>query len=629
MCGITGIIGSTKEYREPKVIKMNSALYHRGPDDDGWFSDDIATLAMRRLTIIDLEHGSQPKYSTNRKTVIVYNGEIYNYLELKKLLLVRGYVFESNSDTEVLIHLYEEYGIDMLEMLRGMFVFCIYDTLKEKILLARDRFGEKPLFYHCSNSIFSFSSEIGSLLENNDIPRQLNLEVLPFYFTITTIPEPDTLLKDIYSLQPGNYLVYENDQISINSFFELDYSLGSNVIYSMEEAVSNASPIFEKAVKRQMISDVPLGAFLSGGIDSSAVVAQMQMVSSSPVSTFNVKFEDATYDESKIARMVAEKLGTDHHEIVIPNATFTEEIFHDIIQHVGFPFVDSSAIPSYYVTKEIVKHVKVALSGDGGDELFGGYPVFDWYKRVKNLPFPGMLSSPTANILIYLAKAPGLRNSSKYRQLVKGLKLSSYNKFELPFHLHSHFSIKELNEFNLAKFSFGHASLFPSKADTWTDLRKIMYYRMKVNLPLDMLVKVDRMSMANSLEVRAPFLDPDLFDFSTRLDDKLIRLNGTGKLVIREMMKNILPDEVFNHPKSGFSIPLHNYQNTEFKKLASKMLDNQELKQIVPDSILNETLKIGLENKNDNGTISVYQAAHRLWMLMQLGGWLERFKVAI
>jgi len=629
MCGITGIISSFKEFREAQVVKMNHAITHRGPDEDGWFSDDLATLAMRRLSIIDLHSGKQPIYNADKSVLVVFNGEIYNYLELKESLIAKGYIFKTESDTEVLVHLYDEFGDKMISKLKGMFAFCIYDIPRKRFLIARDRFGEKPLFYHFSNSVLTFSSEVKSLLENESILRVLNHEVLSYYFTTTTIPEPDTLLKGVYSLQPGHYLVYENEEIKVESYFEVNGSSKYKIIHSMEDAVDIIKPLFEKSVSRQMISDVPLGAFLSGGIDSSAVVAQMQEISKTPISTFNVKFEDASYDESKIARKVAEKLGTDHHEIVMPNATFTEEIFWNIIDHVGFPFVDSSAIPTYYVTKEIKKYVKVALSGDGGDELFGGYPVFDWYTKIAKIPLPKNLANPLHSILSKGINLPVLNGSSGYRQLLKGLSYASKNKAELPFYLHSHFTVEEFNQFSHADFSFDYKKVFSPEVSNWTDLRKIMYYRLKVNLPLDMLVKVDRMSMSNSLEVRTPFLDSDLFEASMRLDDKLLRSKGIGKLVIREMMKDQLPDEVFSHPKSGFSIPLHNYQNEAFKELAYRLLNNKKLASLLPQSVIEETLERGFLTKSDNASISVYQSAHRLWMLMQLSGWLEKFNIEV
>ena len=632
MCGICGTIGILdKSQRELIVQRMNDAIKHRGPDESGWHSDEHCTLAMRRLSVIDLKEGQQPKYNNAKTSLVFFNGEIYNYKALQKHLEEKGYTFTSNSDTEVIVNLYDAYQERAFLMLKGMFVFCIYNIQEQNYIFARDRFGEKPLFYHQQGTVLSFSSEIKSLLENKQIPRILNKNYLPYYFKASYLPEPNTLLKEVYTLPPGAYMIFKNGELHVASYFVPQYKTDKN-IKSLEDAASVVKPVFENAVKRQMISEVPIGAFLSGGIDSSTVVAQMQLLSSKPIKTFNVKFEDAKYDESPIAREVALKLGTEHHELVIPNAEFTEDLFWEIIDHVGLPFPDSSAIPTWIISKEIKQHVTVALSGDGGDELFGGYPIFDWYTKIRKTStyLPPVLSQSLSLGLNVLKKLPLLSSMSTLRQLERGVSLSLLDEKALPIELHAMFSDDVIKRLSNQSIRYSDLELYPDAYESWSTLRKIMYYRLKYNLPLDMLTKVDRMSMANSLEVRAPFLDADLFEVSSTLPDNFLRNGKTGKLVIREMMKGVLPDSVFNHPKSGFSIPLHRYQNETFEKLVYELFtENSNFTKLLNRTVLLEVMQYGLYNKTNNSMISVYKSSHQLWSLLQLAGWMKRFNIEL
>ena len=637
MCGITGIIsfnkGLSTAQRNDFVSAMNAAILHRGPDESGDFHNDYCSLAMRRLSIIDLSSGQQPIYNETGKIGVFFNGEIYNYPELREELSRKGHQFKTNSDTEVLVHLYEEYGTKMLPLLRGMFAFCIFDKEKNTYLVARDRFGEKPLFYHFADQIFSFSSEIKSLLENKNIPRQLNHKALPYYFRTSLLPEPMTLLKDIFCLPAGHFVEIDKNGISVQKYFEIEYNIDQN-IKTEADAEAFIRPVLEKALQRQTISDVPIGAFLSGGIDSSTIVALLQKNASKPIKTFTARFAEADFDESTIAKKVAEYCGTEHHELVIPNYDFTEDIFWTIIDHVGQPFRDSSAIPSFLLTKEIRKHVKVALSGDGGDELFGGYDVFQWYQKIgkiRQIPRPirqlGLFGLEVAQHI------PVIGSHAKIRQIKRGISTSLEDLDDIPIALNSFFSPLEIQQLlqNQPNLAFSALKQYPKKIREASPLRKIMYYRTQHTLPANMLIKIDRMSMANSLEVRAPFLDPDLFAAAAQLPDKFLIKNGKGKHIIRQIMEKELPSEVFNHPKSGFSIPLHKYQNTTFKNLAYRLLfvDNP-----FPDLFDEDYLKLiyqqglmGLQTATTRK--SIFQTSHQLWMLMQLFGWGERFEVQL
>ena len=633
MCGICGIIDWNKNLsdsdRKSEVLAMNKALNHRGPDEAGNYSEGIASLAMSRLAIIDQEGGSQPIFNAKKTSCIVFNGEIYNYRQLKQLLIEKGHSFKTESDTEVLLALYELYGFTMLHMLKGMFSFCIYNIQNQTCFLARDPFGEKPLYYQWDKGTLVFSSEINSLLQSSQVERNLNHEALPYYLRTSLVPEPITLLKNVMTLRAGHYMIAGDKQIKEEPYFDSTYPAKSTITDEVE-AIETIRPFLENAVKRQTVSDVPIGAFLSGGIDSSIVVALLQQSSSKAIKTFNVKFEQQEYDESSIARKVADFCGTDHHEITIPNLDFDESIFWKIIDHVGLPFRDSSAIPSFMISQEISKHVKVALSGDGGDELFGGYDLFQWYQKIvdfKKVPRP---IRQTINAGLSLGQnIPILRDSSALRKVKRGVNTSLLAIPEIPIALNEMFIESEVNKLLGADsntYPLYHRS--PEQFESWSPLRKIMHYRLMHTLPGNMLVKVDRMSMANSLEVRAPFLDADLFAVSTKLSDELLIKEGKGKYILRKLMKDALPSEVFSHPKTGFNMPLYKYQNEAFNKLAYRLLfDENPWPGFIDHKYLEQIYHRGIHTKTDNAQQTVFQASHQLWMLMQLFGWATRFNI--
>ena len=634
MCGITGIIDLNKRldatFRKETVAQMNAAIVHRGPDGAGFFNNEKTSLAMRRLSIIDLHSGDQPLWNEDKSVLVFMNGEIYNYLDLKKDLLAKGHRFYSNSDTETLVHLYEEYGNNFSSHLKGMFAFCLYDLKKDQLLISRDRFGEKPLYYHWKDQVLSFSSEVASLLENKKVPRLLNTEVLDYYLGAAFIPEPLTLLKEVKTLEPGHHMIVSKDKLTIAPYFSIDYSQNGNRISNTNEAVEYIEPFLRQAVSRQSISDVPLGAFLSGGIDSSTVCTLLQEQSSKPIDTFTVKFEEASYDESHIAREVAQRIGSNHHEITIPNQEFTEDIFWEIIDHVGLPFPDSSAIPVYLISKEIRKHVKVALSGDGGDEIFAGYPVFGWWKKIAKIEKLPRWARKAALSVTNSGLLP--LNQNRLRQINRGITASMKGEEGISLEIHRMFMDDEMHRIFAKKhdFIFDQFIKTPTKFKTWSPLRKSMYHRIKHNLVTDMLIKVDRMSMANSLEVRAPFLDPDLFNASLRLSDELLYDGTTGKKIIREIMKDKIPDSVFNHPKSGFSIPLHKYQNQVYQALSEKLLNKTNpLFKVLNFAEVQKLSQATFSKQEDNSKTTIYRSSHQHWTLMMLAGWIQRFNIEL
>ena len=635
MCGICGIIDFDKSLNQAKrkdwLRQMNASQIHRGPDDEGYLSNEKVSLGMRRLAIIGLKSGQQPIFNHTKDLAIFYNGELYNYRELRATLIEKGHQFYSDSDTEVVVHMYEEYGVGMLDQLRGMFAFCIYDEKKESCFLARDPFGEKPLYYHFVNNIFSFASEIPTLLKNPDIERRLNQEALPYYLRTSLVPEPLTLFKNIFTLPAGHYITIDKKGIEVRGYFNPDFH-DANKISSVSEASDLIAPILERSVKRQMVAEVPLGAFLSGGIDSSSVVATMQGLSDKKIKTFNVRFEDQAYDESAIARKVAKHCNTDHHELYIPNLNFTQDIFWNIIDHIGLPFRDSSAIPTFFISKEIAKHVKVALSGDGGDELFGGYDLFQWYQKIIKLKkVPAVLRSGMQKSITLAGNIPGLNNSGLVRKVNRGLNTAFEADDDIPIALNEFFKlgkIKNLFSHNVPSLELGLLKSYPTELGIAPSLRRVMYYRLKHTLPANMLIKVDRMSMANSLEVRAPFLDVDLFNASLKLSNDLLINNGVGKYLLRKIMKDKLPAEVFNHPKQGFNLPLHHYQNETYQQLARQLLfDENPWPNLFSRDSLEEIYQNGIQSTNNQ--MSRFQSSHQLWMMMQLLGWAKRFNVQL
>ncbi|HLM02137.1 MAG TPA: asparagine synthase (glutamine-hydrolyzing), partial [Pyrinomonadaceae bacterium] len=388
MCGIVGIVNQNGSVAAEREIleKMNRAIRHRGPDEDGFYLNENVGLAMRRLAIIDLASGQQPIHNPARTAWLVFNGEIYNYLELRAELEKRGHRFYTKSDTEVVLHLYDEYGADCVRHLRGMFAFAIWDEREKSLFLTRDRVGKKPVLYsHQPNGSLVFGSEFQALLQHPGVSREVDYEAIHQYLTFSCVPAPLTAFRGIRKLEPGHWLIWKNGEIKTERYWTPDFS--RKIKITEEEAVEETLRILREATKLRLISEVPLGAFLSGGVDSSTVVALMAEASENPVKTFSIGFEEQDFSELKYARRVAEHIGAEHHEFIVkPDAV---EVLPTLVEHYGEPFADSSAIPTYYVSKETRKHVTVALNGDGGDETFAGYERYfamQYAEKYKKIP---------------------------------------------------------------------------------------------------------------------------------------------------------------------------------------------------------------------------------------------------
>ncbi len=571
MCGIAGLVNSDK-YRnvDPDVMRnMCTVIRHRGPDDTGMMVQGRVGIGMTRLSIIDVAGGHQPIHNEDKSIWIVFNGEIYNFKDLRDDLLKKGHRFETSSDTETIVHLYEEYGEDCVNYLRGMFAFAIWDKVKEELFIARDRLGIKPLHYLADGKRLIFGSEIKSILQVPDVPREMQPSALIKYLPFGYVPDPETMFKGICKLPPGHSLTYKRGHIDIKQYWNVEYK--QEKVQKEEFYIERLLEILNEAVKIRLISEVPLGAFLSGGVDSSIVVALMARQMGEPVKTFSIGFENQSFNELKYARMVAEKYGTDHHEeIVNPDA---ESIILDLVRQFDEPFADSSAIPTYYVSKMAKKFVTVVLSGDGGDELFGGYNHYlegnltryaslipDCIKKAVLLNITKVIPewSPGINTLRSIACNDNERFVRKYS---KGLST-----------LHNEIFSLEICE-QVATTDPSDTILQYTKQMSGRDnLSKMQYLDTKTYLPCDILTKVDRTSMMVSLESRVPILDHHLVEFAATIPPELKIQGKNTKYILKKAAERLLPREVLYRPKQGFAVPMRTWIKKDWSEMAHELV---------------------------------------------------------
>jgi asparagine synthase (glutamine-hydrolysing) len=574
MCGICGII-----YRDPQrapdaqlLQRMNDAIVHRGPDDAGYGVSGPAGLAMRRLSIIDLSTGHQPIYNEDETAFIVFNGEIYNYRDLRPLLENQGHRFQTNTDTEVILHLYEQYGTDCVQHLNGMFAFAIWDERKRRLFLARDRLGKKPLYYTLTPHAFIFASELKAILECPDVPREVDGSVFPYLFTYGYVPCPQCIIKGVSKLPPGHILTYQDGQVSVRRYWHLRFEEGKP--QPRAYYVRRLRELLTAAVERRLMSDVPLGAFLSGGMDSSVVVGTMSRLMSEPVKTFSIGFEQESYDERPYARLIAQKFGTDHRERIVQPQDMVDAL-PKLVWHLDEPFFDSSIVPTYYVSKLAREHVTVALSGDGGDELFAGYKRYDGYSRLESafLALPETLRQHWLGAL-----------ATRLPEGVRGKRYLQHVSQPLPQRYRDKVAFAERTSWNGHLFGEAVADSFadcdPSdllgqymqQVPAPETLAKQQYADIMTYLPDDILVKVDRASMACSLEARTPLLDYTVVEFAATLPKPLRLDRHTTKILLKEAMKDILPLEILQRKKKGFSVPVAQWLMKELKPRAAEVL---------------------------------------------------------
>jgi len=625
MCGICGFIRDSEvESCDLETIKkMNQAIYHRGPDDEGYFVENNVALGVRRLSIIDLFRGHQPVYNENGMILIIFNGEIYNFKELRIDLEKRGHRFSTNTDTEVIVHLYEDFGFDCLKRLNGMFAFAIYDKTEDLLFVARDRLGIKPLHYYFNGKVFVFGSELKSLLQFPGLPREIDLKSLNKYLTFEYVPAPNTIYKNIYKLQPGHYLIFKNGRLLIKRYWNLSYK--DKPIKSKDECIEKLKWYIDDSVRKRMISDVPLGSFLSGGIDSSLITAFMTRQSSQKVKTFSVSFDDKSFDESRYARQIASFLGTEHYEEKLTPRMLLD-LVPQIMSVLDEPFADASVIPTYLLSKFTRENVIVALSGDGGDEVFAGYPTYQAHKMARY--FPKMVYRIAKGVVNWLPVSDDdITFDFKAKKFISGIPYTPEIRHQIwlgsfePFQKRKLFSaevrrcLKSDDEFDIL-----FRSLRGCDADNY--LEKVLWLDMHFYLQDNMLLKVDRTSMANSLEVRVPYLDHRLVEFVCGLPANM-KLNGlTTKYILKKTAKDMLPDEIINRAKKGFGVPVAKWVKNELKDFILDILDVKKIKKegIFNPKFIGDLLEDHFNGTKDNRKLIWTLAIFELWRTIWIEG---------
>jgi asparagine synthase (glutamine-hydrolysing) len=552
MCGIAGIVSlGAKPVLLGEVRRMCAAIAHRGPDDEGFYIAPGVGLGMRRLSIIDLATGRQPVANEDGSVQVVFNGEIYNFQELRADLVRRGHSFYTATDTETIVHLYEEHGARCVEKMRGMFAFALWDARKRTLLLARDRMGVKPLYYAEVGGRLAFASELKAILELAEVERKLNWESVGHLFTFLCTSRSESIIDGVKKLEPGHLLIAAAGQKPV---VERYWDVCFNPDYSRSEEffVARLRELLRESVRLRMVSDVPLGAFLSGGIDSSSVVATMAALASGPLKTFSIGFNESGYNELEHARIVAKKFGAEHHELVLEPDVLG--VIDDLAWYLDEPFGDPSCIPTYMVSKLAAEHVTVALSGDGGDELFGGYDKYVVEEKDRRRPVPPWLRKACG------AAAGLMPEGMRGRNLLYHLSLTGAERY-----LDSIILLPELAKRKLFRAEAVAAidvyAPWRRELDAITRangdwLSTVQYLDLKGYLPQDILTKVDRMSMAHSLEARNPLLDHKLVEFAATIPPELKLKSGTTKYIFKQAMRGILPDGIIDRPKLGFGVPL-------------------------------------------------------------------------
>lgn len=660
MCGIAGIVDiNKKEIETETVIRMIGAIKHRGPDDDGIFIENGGKyedrpenrnltpdtynigLGHKRLSIIDLSKaGKQPMSNEDRAIWLVCNGEIYNYKELRKTLKEKGHRLMSETDSEVIIHSYEEYGDEFINYLQGMFAFGLWDSKKNRLIVARDRLGIKPLYYYFKNGKFLFASEIKSILTNRDVKKEIDFHALNLFLSFLYIPAPKTIFNDIYKVMPGHIVKLENGQISEKEFWNLNFTRDSEDIngFRSNKTSYNVSEDFytdtiykllENSVKEQMMSDVPLGAFLSGGVDSSAIVGIMSKFSTIPVKTFSIGFgrDERFYDELKFARVVADKFHTDHREFVVKSDIV--DLLPTVVNHFDEPFANPTAVLMYLLSEETKKHVSVALSGTGGDEAFSGYTR---YAGMKISEYAKMVPFAFRKAIGALAdKIPESSNGKhigrRLRNFINGTLLSPEDRYiswvsvfqeELKNELFLNSCIADSGmNGNSSSRSYLYPYLTNPEISNIHD--RVFYTDVKTYLSNNQLEYVDKMSMAHALEVRVPFCDHRLLEFSATIPYEMKIKGLNTKYLLKKAVSKVLPKEIINRKKIGFNAPLGIWFQGNLSNFIKDELSEKNLKKtgyFKPDTV---------KTMIDDHTSKRKDLSLHLWAILVFQVWYDNY----
>ena len=613
MCGYVGCLYNTaKRYSETEKIKfenMTNLLYHRGPDDQGYFRDEHVQFGFRRLSIIDLDAGHQPLAYDNERYILMFNGEIYNYIELREMLIKQGACFSTQSDTEVIVALYAQVKEECVNYLRGMYTFVIWDRQEKKLFGARDHFGIKPLYIAQQNDITFFASEKKSILHVMQ-DKGVNPTALQHYFTYQYGPEPETLTNDINKIEPGHYFIKEiGKEIEVYRYWK-PYFNASDI--KKEGHIRAIRDVLYDSVKVHMRSDVPVGAFLSGGIDSS-IIASIAKEINPNLLTFSVGFEHRGFSEIDVAKETAEKLGVKNYSVLVTPQEFMNE-FPKIMWHMDDPLADPAAVPLYFVAKEARKHVTVVLSGEGADELFGGYNI---YREPNSLKMFSYIPSPGKSVLKALSGAlkEGFKGKSFLERGCTPIEERYYGNAKI---------FREEEKAELMKYyneSVNYMDITKplyNEIKDYDDVSKMQYIDMFTWLRGDILLKADKMTMANSLELRVPFLDKEVFDVASKIPTEFKIANGTTKAILREAARGIVPDHVLDRKKLGFPVPIRHWLKDEMHDWAINIINESKTEHLIDKQYVLNLLEAHCADKGDYSrkiwTVLAFMVWHQIYV---------------
>jgi len=623
MCGLSGIINLDQSPVDAVILKqMNDALRHRGPNNDGYYLENNIGLAHRRLSIIDIFNGTQPMRNEDKSVYIVFNGEIYNHHSIRNTLKSKGHIFLSECDTEAIVHAYEEYGYDCISHLEGMFAFAIYDSKAQIVFLARDRMGEKPLFYYKTEKNFIFASELQSLTTNPSFKKEINLHAILHYLSIQYIPENKTIYQNVFKVNPAEIVIFDlkTHSLTKNKYWKVNFQKKEKNNY--KDAQLKLRYLLNDSVKRRLMSDVPLGTFLSGGIDSTIVTGIISKLLNREINTFTIGFDSAKYDERKFANIAALSYGSIHHEKIVVPTDFS--ILEKLARHYGEPYADSSMIPTFLLSQFASQEITVAISGDGADELFAGYYRYLLYRYSTLFDYiPAKLKN---SLILQITKIlPKMKNErSKCGNLQRILLMLTKNKEERYLSIINRCSsnikneligerLKNQNILSTEEFFKSEMSLLSSS----NKIEKLMELDIGNYLPGDILTKVDIASMANSLELRTPFMDYNVVEFAASLPLSYKQTHHRRKKILIDTYKDILPTEIMNRKKSGFSLPLGDWFRNEWKNKTFELFSNLAvsesglINQKKANSLFKEHLALNADHSQLLFSITMLELWHR------------------
>lgn len=629
MCGICGIAVARggPSISEEILRKMNASISHRGPDEDGFYINEKVGLASRRLSIIDLTSGSQPISNEDESIRIVFNGEIYNYRELRDYLEKHGHLFHTQSDTETILHLYEEFGTDCLQHLDGIFAFAIWNENKQELLLARDRMGIKPMYYtHLPDWQFIFGSEMKSILTNPTVEREIDLISLNEYLSYEYVPTPRTIIRNVWRLEAGHFLIYNRRGVEIHAYDSLSFRQSeSRPPVDWRDYSSSFYNTLRSAVQRELVSDVPVGVLLSGGLDSSTIAALMVDLYPGKVESFTIGFEEGSFDESQHARKVAQFLNTQHNEMILTSKKAVE-LVGEISSFLDEPFADSSIIPTYLLSRFARQKVKVVLGGDGGDELLAGYPtilshrLIGYYERLVPWALRAYVAPRVMNNL--KVSFDNISLDFRLRRFLagRGVPLITRHQRWLGSFVDEEKAVLMQNWVKpVLRDTYYQSYEYARDCDAKEPLNQILFNDLKTYLEGDILYKVDRASMAASLEVRVPFLNREVVRFANNLPLGLKLHNLTGKFVLKKMMRGRLPESIIHRSKKGFNMPVAYWLSGDLKEIMTDMLSPSFVNRqnLFDNAFIQELTNEHFQQRKDNRKL--------LWTLLMFQLWYSKY----